>query len=131
MKKPQAEDLLQLWQRASPSERREFLRWAIADYLRQLGQAHDEAVAIGAGCMRWRTWKDWPASYALQWVWLHPFVRRAGMLRGTWPHLMATFGPFVLEGPFSKAMTASMVAFGTHDRHGLPVAAKENTDSAE
>jgi hypothetical protein len=69
----------------------------------------DKITVFGACCFRWRTWKDAPSdfpskSYALQWIWLHPYQRRKGILDKAWPYFLARFDPFVPEGPHSPAM---------------------------
>ena len=72
---------------------------------------NDKETVIGACCFRWRRWKDVPAdfpaeSYCLQWLWLHPYQRRKGVLSKAWPYFLARFDPFVPEGPHSPAMEA-------------------------
>lgn len=57
----------------------------------------DAEPVIGACCFRWRQWKDAPPdmdteSYALQWVWIHPYERRKGLLSKAWPYLQKRFG---------------------------------------
>ena len=59
---------------------------------------------VGAACFRWREWTDAPHGYALQWVWIHPFFRRQGLLREAWPHFQEQFKDFVAEAPLSLAM---------------------------
>jgi hypothetical protein len=68
-------------------------------------------TVCGACCFRFRRWsnapKDFPdESYALQWIWLHPYLRRKGLLTKAWPYFLKRFHPFVPEGPFSPAMEA-------------------------
>lgn len=60
--------------------------------------------AVGACCFRWREWEDAPASYALQWIWLHPHERRKGRLTQAWPYFQERFGKFIPEPPLSPAM---------------------------
>lgn len=64
----------------------------------------DRDVAVGATCFRWREWKDTPAGWAMQWIWLHPYVRRKGLLSAAWPALREAFGDFDVEPPLSPAM---------------------------
>lgn len=59
---------------------------------------------IGAMCFRWREWEDAPPSWALQWVWLHPYFRNQGLLTSHWPDLKRKFGDFFVEGPLSSSM---------------------------
>ncbi|MBP3954840.1 hypothetical protein J8F10_06030 [Gemmata sp. G18] len=70
---------------------------------------HPEAVGasgtfrvpcVGAACFRLRD-----HGWALQWVWMHPYFRRHGLLSGEWPALVWEFGAFAVEGPLSHAMT--------------------------
>jgi hypothetical protein len=77
------------------------------------GTLNDEfkMTVIGACCFRWRKWRDAPPdfpseSYGLQWIWLHPYQRRKGVLANSWPYFLARFDPFVPEGPHSPAMEA-------------------------
>ena len=69
---------------------------------------HPEAVGmswafrvpcVGATCFRLRD-----EGWALQWVWVHPFFRRRGLLSGAWPAFVREFGAFAVEGPLSAAM---------------------------
>jgi len=70
----------------------------------------DRYIALGSACFRKR-WLDEDADdgewwWAMQWVWLHPFVRRDGLLSGTWGYFRNRFGQFKLEQPLSQAMDA-------------------------
>ncbi|MCC3407861.1 MAG: hypothetical protein JGK17_20160 [Microcoleus sp. PH2017_10_PVI_O_A] len=56
---------------------------------------------IGACCFRLR-----PSGYGLQWIWLHPYLRRQGLLSDTWPEFINEFGKFSVEHPLSDAMKA-------------------------
>ena len=58
----------------------------------------------GACCFRWREWRDGPPSWSLSWVWMHPFVRRQGLLTRAWPYFEARFGRFHVETPWSPSM---------------------------
>lgn len=42
----------------------------------------------------------------LAWFWLHPYVRRRGVLTAMWPYLREWHGDFHLDEPFSKAFEA-------------------------
>jgi len=81
--------------------------WADPDTLNE----QDKITVFGACCSRWRRWEDAPPnlpskSYALQWIWLHPYQKRKGILEKAWPYFLARFHPFVPEGPHSPAMEA-------------------------
>lgn len=69
-------------------------------------------VAVGACCFRWREWTDRAPCWALQWIWFHPFARGKGTLSQAWPYFVRRFAPFIVEGPFSRAMEGFMVALG-------------------
>jgi hypothetical protein len=56
---------------------------------------------IGACCFRLR-----PSGYALQWIWLHPYLRRQGLLSNSWAKFINEFGNFHVETPLSDAMKA-------------------------
>jgi hypothetical protein len=71
----------------------------------------DREVVFGACCFRWRQWRDPPPdfpaeSYGMQWIWMHPYQRRKGVLSRAWPYFLARFHPFVPEGPHSPGMEA-------------------------
>lgn len=59
---------------------------------------------VGACCFRWREWIDAPHSWALQWIWLHPYFRRRGILSDAWSTFTEQFGKFHVEKPLSNAM---------------------------
>ena len=70
---------------------------------------HPEAVGmgrefrvpcVGACCFRLRE----ETGMALQWVWVHPYFRRRGLLTDAWPEFVREFGDFAVEGPLSDAM---------------------------
>jgi hypothetical protein len=64
------------------------------------GMSSDFSVpVIGACCFRKRE-----VGYALQWVWLHPYWRRHGLLSEAWPEFISEFGSFDCEPPLSDAM---------------------------
>ena len=52
---------------------------------------------VGACCFRRRE-----NGWALQWVWMHPFFRRQGLLRQAWAGFRAEFGDFEIETPSSN-----------------------------
>jgi hypothetical protein len=63
-------------------------------------------LVVGAGCFRWREWKNHAPSWGLQWVWFHHLARRKGNLTSAWPYFRARFGNFAVEPPVSAAMGA-------------------------
>jgi hypothetical protein len=44
--------------------------------------------------------------WVLQWVWLHPYVRRRGLLGQAWSVFHETLGDFYVPPPFSDSMVA-------------------------
>jgi hypothetical protein len=62
---------------------------------------------VGACCFRLRE-----EGLALQWVWLHPYFRRRGLLSGAWPGFVREFGDFAVEGPVSEAMQSFLAKRG-------------------
>jgi len=65
----------------------------------------EDRWVTGATCFRWREYLDAPSGYAMQWIWLHPYVRHQGLLTSAWPFFRARFGDFVCEPPLSDAMS--------------------------
>jgi hypothetical protein len=63
-------------------------------------------IVMGACCFRFREYRDAPAAWALQWIWIHPFWRSSGILTSVWPSFRKIFGDFVVEPPISKSMKA-------------------------
>ena len=72
----------------------------------------DRVTVVGACCFRLRKWSDAPLSnlppesYALQWIWFHPYERRKGHLQKAWPYFSRRFGRIVPEAPMSESMRA-------------------------
>jgi hypothetical protein len=56
--------------------------------------------AVGACCFR--SYDRW----VMLWIWLHPFVRRKGLLRQAWPFFRSRFGDFAIQAPLSDPMSA-------------------------
>jgi hypothetical protein len=67
---------------------------------------------VGACCFRLRD-----EGRALQWIWIHPFFRRKGLVSGMWPRFVREFADFAVEGPLSDAMKGFLAKCG----HGGPV----------
>lgn len=59
---------------------------------------------IGAACFRYRNYQDVRPGYALQWVWIHPYRRRHGLLKAAWPTFKREVGTFMIESPLSDDM---------------------------
>jgi hypothetical protein len=59
---------------------------------------------IGAACFRWREYLDHDHCWIMNWVWLHPYFRRQGILQYHWDYFLKKFGDFHFEYPVSNAM---------------------------
>lgn len=75
--------------------------------------------AIGATCFRWREWQDHPAGWAMDWIWLHPYFRRQGLLSASWLKFKDEFGDFICEHPISESMKSFLLKVG-HRQPGFP-----------
>jgi hypothetical protein len=71
---------------------------------RRTAGVYGNAAIVGACAFRWREYRDAPAGWAMQWVWLTPKARRRGILARHWPEFRRRFGDFRLEPPLSEAM---------------------------
>ena len=60
--------------------------------------------AMGACCFRKREREDGSEAWELDWVWVHPFKRRQGILSGHWDVFKRKFGEFTLCLPVSDGM---------------------------
>jgi len=67
--------------------------------------ANPAGWVTGACHFAWRDYTDSPAAFAMSWIWLHPYVRRNGLLTRAWPFFRARFGDFCVERPLSSAMS--------------------------
>jgi hypothetical protein len=65
---------------------------------------HDGDRFFGACCFRWREWGNTPASWSLDWVWIHPFLRGRGHLKKAWAQFENKYGRFHLAQPVSCGM---------------------------
>ena len=52
----------------------------------------DFDLAFGGGAMR-----ETNGKWCLEWVWIHPFKRRKGVLTATWPNLKNYYGDFLVN----------------------------------
>ena len=64
---------------------------------------------IGAACFRWREYVDHDHTWILNWIWLHPYFRRKGILQKHWNFFHEKFGDFHFEYPYSNAMKNFLV----------------------
>ena len=85
-----------------PDEKRAAYLWVHPQYV-------DKAIeykvpCVGATCFRFRDYEDAPSSWAMQWVWFHPYLRKKRLLSESWAHFSKEFPDFICEPPFSPAM---------------------------
>ena len=64
----------------------------------------ESEYAVGAIVFRWRSYRNAPEQLVLSWVWIHPFLRRQGILTAYWDIFRKHYGDFHVEPPLSKAM---------------------------
>ena len=82
-----------------------------------------EAVYFfGAVGVRWRDWRDAPASWSIAWAWLHPYERRKGHLTKAWPFILKMFPSPHVEPPLSQAMIGFLKKVG-YESHLRPPSA--------
>lgn len=67
---------------------------------------------IGGYCFRLREYDEYKG-WALQWCWLHPWIRGNGYTKELWPHFLEKFGDFLVEPPLSHAMNYFLKKYGT------------------
>ena len=71
----------------------------------------DQSVWAGACCFRSRYFRDIDMeSEALQWVWLHPYLRGRGILTTCWKTLRDNHGDFYISPPVSPPMREFLLA---------------------
>jgi hypothetical protein len=99
-------DFVQYSEREEEPSARAFL-WHAWEY-----DMRHRAEVWGACCFRWRTWQASAPVWALQWIWLHPYLRNQGLLSATWPYFLKRFGWFDVEAPYSPAMRAFLSKVG-------------------
>ncbi|GET40077.1 hypothetical protein [Microseira wollei] len=71
-----------------------------------------QVPCIGACCFRLRQ-----SGYALQWIWIHPYFRRQGLLSEAWTKFRDRFGEFDVDRPLSDAMKAFLNKQSVGARH--------------
>jgi hypothetical protein len=67
-------------------------------------QGYPEKTFFGACCFRYRHYRDSEPMWALQWAWLHPYMRSKGILKRNFPLFVERFGKIWIEPPLSSAM---------------------------
>lgn len=73
------------------------------------------AIAGACGFMRRDGAIEGP-EWSLQWIWLAPKYRRAGLLEARWPSFLQAYGDFDIERPLSPAMQAFVRKHGTQSQ---------------
>jgi hypothetical protein len=68
---------------------------------------------LGGGCFRQRKYQDFPESYAFQWIWIHPYMRRKGMLTKAFDEFINQFEQFRVESPYSVEIKSFLVKGGS------------------
>lgn len=59
---------------------------------------------VGACTFRDTAGAGMAEAWLAEWIWLHPYVRRRGLLTKAWPAFSQTHGDFLLLAPLSDAM---------------------------
>jgi hypothetical protein len=77
--------------------------WVAREYADSFCDSAWLVPCIGACCFR-----PSEIGMAMQFMWLHPFFRRRGLLTQAWPQFEQEFGRFHVEGPLSDAMEAAL-----------------------
>jgi hypothetical protein len=67
---------------------------------------HSQDRFVGAACLRYRKDQSEDTPWLFQWLWIHPYFRRRGVLTHTWPELKEQAGQFRLSEPVSSHMQA-------------------------
>lgn len=76
----------------------------------------NDVLIFGGCCFRYRQYLDHDPEWALQWVYLHPMVRKEGILSSCWGYFEKRFGTFLVETPLSLAMQAFILKHGCPDQ---------------
>ena len=90
---------------------------------------HDHKAALGIICFRWRDYENAPHGLALAWLWLHPYIRRKGVLAAYWPFFRGAYGDYYVEPPISKAMGEFLAKMGECPRCGTRRVCKQCKES--
>lgn len=77
---------------------------------------------IGAVGVRWVKWDKAPASWSVEWAWIHPYKRRSGVLKKAWPFIVEMFPNIWVSHPLSDAMKGFLQKIGyTNPLNGCPL----------
>ena len=76
-------------------------------FVKKDGWGPEKYIALGGVVFRWRKFTNGnpKGELALQWVWLHPFIRNCGFFSKYWEIFKSMYGDFYVEPPLSKAMS--------------------------
>jgi hypothetical protein len=69
-------------------------------------------VVTGAAAFVQHRFPTYGTTWVLNWIWQHPYKRRAGRLREAWPKWQHRYGNFYVEGPWSTAMQNFLMTSG-------------------
>jgi len=73
-------------------------------------EPHWYTTFVGACCFRWKDFnKNQDPYWVLQWIWMHPYLRRKGILSRQWGHFQEEFKDFRIEYPLSYAMREFLI----------------------
>lgn len=67
--------------------------------------------AAGFGIVNWQSLGPRPT---LEWVWIHPYERRQGLLTRAWPLFEREHGEFIINPPYTTAMRTFLAKIGLH-----------------
>jgi hypothetical protein len=67
---------------------------------------------VGASCFRYRKDLDSTTPWFFDWIWIHPFCRRRGVLSQCWKDLKGHVGEFQLSRPVSVSMQTFLLKVG-------------------
>ena len=67
---------------------------------------------VGGACFRFRDDQDVDTPWLFQWLWIHPYFRRRGVLTATWSEMRAQVGEFRLAEPVSSHMQSFLAKVG-------------------
>jgi len=70
------------------------------------GEVDFQQVVVGGAIFRRHEFTDHPPILTLAWIWLHPYLRRRGILSACWPYFRKAHGQFTVDEPHSDAMEA-------------------------
>ncbi len=61
---------------------------------------------VGACCFRKRFLENFDHYWSMDWIWIHPYCRHRGLLKGKWEYFNNKYNGFYVEPPHSIEMEA-------------------------